>query len=112
MSDKPPSLLGTLQEAADCIHAHAKNLRDCHVDRRGRWGEESIARGWYREEMAIVKRLRKCIAYMKPNPMGGPAVAFDMIADRIRAGDAIEDAMEDYGVRWIKKQPPLPQGDG
>jgi len=49
---------------------------------------------------------------MKPNPRGGPAVAFDMSADRIRAGDAIEDAMEDYGVRWIKKSPPLPQGDG
>jgi hypothetical protein len=41
-------------------------------------------------------------AYRKANPLGGPAVIFDSIADHIRAGDSVERAMALFDVRFVK----------
>lgn len=35
--------------------------------------------------------------YAKKNPLGGPARLFDVMADRIRAGENYDEVLKDYG---------------
>lgn len=55
------------------------------------------------ERLVMAKLLRKAYKYHNPNFLGGPAKMFDAIADRIRAGESIDEVMGDYGVRYVEK---------
>jgi hypothetical protein len=91
-----------LERCAEVIDREAAGLRDAHT-LRGRWpkGEDSV-RADYTEMRDLAKQLRRSAKYHKPNPLGGPAVIFDACANAIRAGDPINRAMADYGLKFKK----------
>jgi hypothetical protein len=47
--------------------------------------------------------------YAKRNPLGGPAVVFEAMASRIRAGEDYYDVLDDYGF-MVKPSSSGPQG--
>jgi hypothetical protein len=50
--------------------------------------------------------------YAKRNPLGGPAVVFEAMASRIRAGEDYYDVLDDYGF-MVKPSSSGPQnGEG
>ena len=42
--------------------------------------------------------------YARANPFGGPAAVFDAAAERIRAGEPLEEVMRDYGLSWVPRE--------
>ena len=100
MKDDAPSLMDTLATAARLLAREAGALRMCHTV-RGRWGADDWqAKADYDEMLDTSKRLMKAHKYMRANPLGGPAKAFDACADAIRAGDDVDRAMTDFGLAW------------
>ncbi len=47
------------------------------------------------------KRIEKALSYAERNPLGGPAVIFDAMADRVRAGENFYDVLRDHGFTAI-----------
>lgn len=99
-----PGLCATLLEAAKILTEYADELRRCcTVGGRGQdWCGDLSARDFERKIREVVKRLRKAEDYHRPNPMGGPAKMFDVMADCIRAGDPVDLVIANYGLRWVK----------
>lgn len=56
--------------------------------------------------LAEIDRLRDKVfgieEYRRKNPLGGPAVIFDAIGDRLRAGESFDNVMSDYGITFDK----------
>jgi hypothetical protein len=92
-----------LEYAASLIRTSADELRLSHTI-RGRWpaSEESV-RDEFGELTALADKLAKSAKYHRANPLGGPAVLFDACADSIRAGDPLDSAMRDYGLKWRRR---------
>lgn len=100
-------LIALLERSAEVLEAEAGIILICNTV-NGRWPKklnsaDKSAKSDYDEWMALAKQLRAAAKYHKPNPLGGPARIFDCIADRIRAGEPIKDAMDDYGVRYKRR---------
>lgn len=93
------SLTATLLRAAQLLDEDAASLKACHT-LRGQWKGEEDAKALHDEMRRVSKELRKARKYMQRNPLGGPANVFDACADSIRAGDAVEFAMANFGLAW------------
>ncbi len=94
-------LLYLLERSAELLERSAEEIKTAHTI-CGRWcrHDEHGAHRDYKELREMAKGLRKAHKYHKPNPLGGPAKMFDAIADRIRAGDKMESAMADHGLKF------------
>lgn len=94
-------LLYLLERSAELLERSADEIKIAHTI-GGRWchHDEHGAHRDYKELREMAKGLRKAHKYHKPNPLGGPAKMFDAIADRIRAGDKMEIAMADHGLKF------------
>lgn len=77
-----------------------------------RWGHGQVRRVPDEIVEAIVAALRAPVserplkmayatpeAYAAVNPLGGPAVIFEAMAKRIRAGEDFYDVLDDYGLQ-------------
>ena len=95
-------LIELLGRAAEEIDREAGSLRACHTV-RGRWPTDTAeTRAVYQELRDLAAGLRRAKKYHEPNPLGGPARVFDVIADRVRGGDDLDATMADMSVQWVR----------
>lgn len=87
----------TLGYAAMELRETATELRNNHTV-RGRWdGTEEDARLECERLNGLAKALERAKKYFEPNSLGGPARQFQVMADRISAGDSFNSVLADYG---------------
>ena len=98
---KEHGLLHLLERSAELLERSAEEIRIAHTI-GGRWPrpDEHGAKRDFRELRDMAKGLRKAHKYHKPNCLGGPAKMFDVIADRIRAGEKMKEVMADYELKF------------
>ncbi len=96
------SLLATLEAAATLLECEARSMYESHT-LRGEWTFPDYgAKRSYDGRVRVANELRRAAEYARPNPLGGPAKVFEACADAIRAGDDIDKAMAEYGLKWVK----------
>ena len=96
-------MIETLESAAVVIELAARDIRMqwCYVSKA--WASDEDKKR-YQVRIALAKRLRKIAEYHKPNPLGGPARVFDMMADRIRGGEDYNFILAEYGFKVDKER--------
>ena len=90
-------LLHLLERSAELLELAADEIKISHTV-GGRWPrqDEHGAKRDFDELRKMAKGLRRAHKYHKPNCLGGPAKMFDAIADRMRAGESMQECMADY----------------
>lgn len=99
--DKRAGTAEVAQRAAEILEREARVIHSSNVSPKGAWDNAGV-KAEHAEMVDIAKRLRKIVKYHKPNPLGGPAVVFEMIADRLRAGHDYSETIADYGLKTVR----------
>lgn len=95
---KKHGLLYLLERSAHILEREGEILRFAHTV-SGSWPKNYHgARRDYKEMMALAKGLRHAHSYFEPNCLGGPAKIFDAAADRVRAGDDMDEVLADVNM--------------
>lgn len=98
-------LVELLDAAATIIETEAATLKRTHTLASGRWDRSAAAvdvKAEHDEMIAVAKGLRAARKERLANPLGGSAIVFWSIANRVWAGDGLKETMKDFGVRWVK----------